>query len=118
MVVVCAQVYTAQTVFKVLKFIVIVSYVTPLLNSITFSHVCRPQTHTLTGYNTYQCSHSLSSILRKLMQTYISLLVLFGIIAVYTLIWICHKYDVSLYHCILSQLFLPDISEIKWKCVL
>ncbi|XP_056608337.1 volume-regulated anion channel subunit LRRC8D [Triplophysa dalaica] len=85
------KVYTAQTVFKVLKFIVIVSYVTPLLNSITFSHVCRPQTHTLTGYNTYQCSHSLSSILRKLMQTYISLLVLFGIIAVYTLIWICHK---------------------------
>lgn len=84
--------YTAQTVFKVLKFILIVSYATPLLSSISFSHVCQLHSHALTGYSLFQCSHSLSSVLRKLMQAYILLLFLFGLLGVYALFWIFHKY--------------------------
>ncbi|XP_051569361.1 volume-regulated anion channel subunit LRRC8D-like [Myxocyprinus asiaticus] len=85
------KVYTAQTVFKVLKFILIVSYTTPLLGSISFSHVCLPQSYALTGYSAFQCSHLLSSVLRKLMQAYISLLFLFGLLGIYALFWIFHK---------------------------
>ncbi|XP_056128378.1 volume-regulated anion channel subunit LRRC8D [Rhinichthys klamathensis goyatoka] len=85
------KVYTAQTVFKVLKFVLIVSYTTPLLSSISFSHVCQLHSHALTGYSLFQCSHSLSSVLRKLMQAYISLLFLFGLLGVYALFWIFHK---------------------------
>ncbi|XP_067312058.1 volume-regulated anion channel subunit LRRC8D [Pseudorasbora parva] len=85
------KVYTAQTVFKVLKFVLIVSYTTPLLSSISFSHVCQLHSHALTGYSVFQCSHSLSSVLRKLMQAYVSLLFLFGLLGVYALFWIFHK---------------------------
>ncbi|KAG1966927.1 volume-regulated anion channel subunit LRRC8D [Pimephales promelas] len=85
------KVYTAQTVFKVLKFVLIVSYTTPLLSSISFSHVCQLHSHALTGYSLFQCSHSLSSVLRKLMQAYISLLFLFGLLGVYALFWIFHN---------------------------
>lgn len=86
------QVYTAQTIFKVLKFIVIVSYTTPLLGSISFTHICQPHSHALTGYQTFQCSHLLSSVLRKLMKAYICLVGLYGLLGVYTLFWIFHKY--------------------------
>lgn len=87
-----SQVYTAQTVFKVLKFIVIVSYTTPLLGSISFTHICQPHSQALTGYRTFQCSHLLSSVLRKLMKAYIGLMGLYGLLGVYTLFWIFHKY--------------------------
>uniref|UniRef100_A0A672RQY3 Volume-regulated anion channel subunit LRRC8D-like n=1 Tax=Sinocyclocheilus grahami TaxID=75366 RepID=A0A672RQY3_SINGR len=85
------KVYTAQTVFKVLKFILIVSYTTPLLGSISFSHICQPRSYTLTGYSIFHCSHSLSSVLRKLMQAYVLLLFLFGLLGIYALSWIFHK---------------------------
>ncbi|XP_055051037.2 volume-regulated anion channel subunit LRRC8D isoform X2 [Misgurnus anguillicaudatus] len=85
------KVYTAQTVFKVLMFIVIMIYTTPLLDSISFSFICRPQSDALTGYSVFQCSRLLSSHLRQLMQAYISLLVLFGVLAIYTLLWISQK---------------------------
>uniref|UniRef100_A0A673NCI5 Volume-regulated anion channel subunit LRRC8D-like n=1 Tax=Sinocyclocheilus rhinocerous TaxID=307959 RepID=A0A673NCI5_9TELE len=85
------KVYTAQTVFKVLKFILIVSYTTPLLGSISFSHICQPRSYALTGYSIFHCSHSLSSVLRKLMQAYVLLLFLFGLLGIYALSWIFHK---------------------------
>nr|XP_021328302.1 volume-regulated anion channel subunit LRRC8D isoform X1 [Danio rerio]XP_021328304.1 volume-regulated anion channel subunit LRRC8D isoform X1 [Danio rerio] len=85
------KVYTAQTVFKVLKFVLIVSYTTPLLSCISFSHVCRPHSDALIGYSEFQCSHPLSSVLRQLMQAYVSLLFLFGLLAIYALFWILHK---------------------------
>uniref|UniRef100_A0A8C2KH28 Si:ch211-106h11.1 n=2 Tax=Cyprinus carpio TaxID=7962 RepID=A0A8C2KH28_CYPCA len=85
------KVYTAQTVFKVLKFILIVSYTTPLLGSISFNHICQPHSYALTGYSVFQCSHSLSSVLRKLMQAYVLLIFLFGLLGIYALSWIFHK---------------------------
>ncbi|XP_066531203.1 volume-regulated anion channel subunit LRRC8D [Hoplias malabaricus] len=85
------KVYTAQTLFKVLKIIVIVSYTAPLLSSISFSHICQPHSHALTGYRVFQCSHSLSSVLRKLMQAYIALVGFYGLLGTYTLFWIFHK---------------------------
>ncbi|XP_064172377.1 volume-regulated anion channel subunit LRRC8D [Anguilla rostrata] len=85
------KVYLAQTVFKVLKFVLIVSYTVPLLGSISFSHVCEPQAHALTGYSAFLCTHSLASTLRKLLLAYLGLLVLFGLLGLYTLCWICHR---------------------------
>ncbi|XP_046699623.1 volume-regulated anion channel subunit LRRC8D isoform X2 [Silurus meridionalis] len=85
------KVYTAQTVFKVLMFIVIVSYTTPLLGSISFTHICQPHSHALTGYQTFQCSHLLSSVLRKLMKAYICLMGFYGLLGIYTLFWIFHN---------------------------
>ncbi|XP_036407944.1 volume-regulated anion channel subunit LRRC8D [Megalops cyprinoides] len=85
------RVYLAQTVFKVLKFLLIVSYTAPLLGSISFTHTCQPRTHALTGYSTFQCTHSLASVLRKLLLAYVFLVSIFGVLGIYTLAWICHR---------------------------
>ncbi|KAF7686422.1 volume-regulated anion channel subunit LRRC8D isoform X1 [Silurus meridionalis] len=107
------KVYTAQTVFKVLMFIVIVSYTTPLLGSISFTHICQPHSHALTGYQTFQCSHLLSSVLRKLMKAYICLMGFYGLLGIYTLFWIFHKslrqYSFQHLHEIGSMLDAPDL---------
>ncbi|KAB5517677.1 hypothetical protein PHYPO_G00169990 [Pangasianodon hypophthalmus] len=107
------KVYTAQTVFKVLKFIVIVSYTTPLLGSISFTYICQPHSHALTGYHTFQCSHLLSSVLRKLMKAYICLVGIYGLLGIYTLFWIFHKslrqYSFQHLHEIGSMLDVPDL---------
>ncbi|KAF5906007.1 volume-regulated anion channel subunit LRRC8D-like [Clarias magur] len=107
------KVYTAQTVFKVLKFIVIVSYTTPLLGSISFTYICQPHSYALTGYQTFQCTHLLSSVLRKLMKAYICLMGLYGLLGIYTLFWIFHKslrqYSFQHLHEIGSMLDAPDL---------
>ncbi|KAK1785626.1 hypothetical protein P4O66_018987 [Electrophorus voltai] len=85
------KVYTAQTVYKVLEFVVILSYSVPLLGYISFGHSCQPLSYTLTGYHAFQCSHSLASVLRKMMQAYVCLVGLYGLLGIYTLFWIFHK---------------------------
>ncbi|KAL7883537.1 hypothetical protein SRHO_G00011950 [Serrasalmus rhombeus] len=109
------KVYTTQTVFKVLKVIVIVSYTAPLLGSITFSHMCQPHSFALTGYQVFQCSHSLSSVLRKLMQAYVCLVGLYGLLGIYTLYWIVHKslrqYSFQCLRDVGSMLDAPDLSN-------
>lgn len=87
------QVYFAQTIFKVLMVVILVSYTTPLLGSITFNHICQPLSHALTGYRAFECTHALASVLHKLLVVYLCLVGLFGLLGLYTLSWICHKYD-------------------------
>ncbi|KAG9279266.1 volume-regulated anion channel subunit LRRC8D-like [Astyanax mexicanus] len=109
------KVYAAQTVFKVLKFVVIVSYTAPLLGSISFNHICQPHSHALTGYQVFQCSHSLASVLRKLMLAYVSLVGLYGLLGIYTLFWIFHKslrqYSFQHLREVGSILDAPDLSN-------
>lgn len=88
-----SQVYFAQTIFKVLMVVILLSYTTPLLGSITFNHICQPLSHTLTGYQAFECTHALASVLHKLLVVYLCLVGLFGLLGLYTLSWICHKYD-------------------------
>ncbi|KAI1884059.1 hypothetical protein AGOR_G00222490 [Albula goreensis] len=85
------KVYLTQTVFKVLQFVLIMSYTAPLLGSMSFSHRCEPQAHALTGYSAFQCTHSLASVLRKLLLAYLGLVGLFGVLGIYTLSWVCHR---------------------------
>nr|XP_015204432.1 PREDICTED: volume-regulated anion channel subunit LRRC8D-like [Lepisosteus oculatus] len=85
------KVYVAQTVFKVVKFVLIVSYTSPLLGSISFTHECRPQIHALTGYSAFRCTHDLASVLRKLLLSYLALVWLYGLLGLYTLCWIFRR---------------------------
>ncbi|KAL4657957.1 volume-regulated anion channel subunit LRRC8D-like [Arapaima gigas] len=85
------KVYMGQTVFKVLKIVLIMSYTAPLLGSISFSYTCKPQVYALTGYSSFQCTHSLASVLHKLLLAYMGLLGLFGLLGVYALFWICYR---------------------------
>ncbi|KAM9746239.1 volume-regulated anion channel subunit LRRC8D [Menidia menidia] len=85
------KVYLAQTVFKLLMVLLIVSYTVPLLTSLSFNHVCHLEESALLGYSTFECIHVLSSLLTKLLVVYLTLLVLYGLLNFYTLSWICHS---------------------------
>lgn len=85
------QVYLAQTVLKLLMVTLILSYSIPLLSSLSFTHTCHPEETALVGYDTFQCIHVLSSLLRKLLMAYLSLLGLYAMLNFYTLSWILHR---------------------------
>uniref|UniRef100_A0A3Q1IDP7 LRRC8 pannexin-like TM region domain-containing protein n=2 Tax=Anabas testudineus TaxID=64144 RepID=A0A3Q1IDP7_ANATE len=86
------KVYLAQTIFKLLMVTLIVGYTIPLLSSLSFTHTCHPEEQALLGYSTFECIHVLSSLLRKLLVAYLTLLGLYGLLNVYTLSWISHSF--------------------------
>lgn len=69
----------------------IVGYTIPLLSSLSFSHTCHPEEQALVGYSTFECIHVLSSLLRKLLVAYLTLLGLYGLLNVYTLSWLSRR---------------------------
>lgn len=85
------QVYVAQTAFKLLLALLILSYTVPLLKSLTFSHICRPEERQLVGYATFECIHVLSSLLHKLLVAYLILLGLYTLLHLHTLRWILYR---------------------------
>ncbi|XP_035805541.2 volume-regulated anion channel subunit LRRC8D [Amphiprion ocellaris] len=85
------KVYLAQTIFKLLMGTLIISYTIPVLSSFSFNHTCHPEEQSLVGYATFECIHVLSSLLRKLLVAYLTLLGLYGLLNFYTLCWILHS---------------------------
>ncbi|KAM3598856.1 uncharacterized protein V6R79_023472 [Siganus canaliculatus] len=108
------KVYLAQTVFKLLMVTVIVGYTIPLLGSLSFSHTCHPEEQALVGYASFQCIHVLSSLLRKLLVAYLSLLGLYGLLNLYTLSWILHsslrQYS---FHSLKELCSLTDVPDLR-----
>uniref|UniRef100_A0A8C4I1G3 Si:ch211-106h11.1 n=1 Tax=Dicentrarchus labrax TaxID=13489 RepID=A0A8C4I1G3_DICLA len=85
------KVYLAQTIFKLLMVTLIVSYTIPLLSAFSFNYTCHPEEQALVGYSTFECIHVLSSLIRKLLVAYLTLLGLYGLLNFYTLSWILHS---------------------------
>ncbi|KAG7279704.1 hypothetical protein CRUP_011636 [Coryphaenoides rupestris] len=86
------KVYVSQTLFKLLASALIVSLSAPLLGSMSFSHVCHPGDEgSLVGYGTFQCAHTLASLLHKLLLAYLLLLASYGLLNLYALAWIAHS---------------------------
>ncbi|XP_029441581.1 volume-regulated anion channel subunit LRRC8D-like [Rhinatrema bivittatum] len=82
------KVYVGQTVFKVVKFLLILGYISCFVGSITFKHICKPDIQNLTGYSVFFCTHNLAFIVQKLLITYMVLVCLYGLVGIYTLFWI------------------------------
>ncbi|XP_042304988.1 volume-regulated anion channel subunit LRRC8D-like [Sceloporus undulatus] len=85
------KIYMGQTIFKVAKVLTVLGYTSNCVGSISFKHVCWLDTENLTGYSTFLCTHSLASILQKLMATYLFLMFLYGVIATYPLLWLVRQ---------------------------
>ncbi|KAJ0058001.1 hypothetical protein NL108_007224, partial [Boleophthalmus pectinirostris] len=98
------KVYLAQTVFKLLLVVLIGGYTIPLLSSFSFSLNCEAEEQALVGYSSFQCIHVLSSLLRKLLLAYISLLGVYGLLNLYTLSWILHS--------ALRQFSFPSVKDV------
>ncbi|XP_055519956.1 volume-regulated anion channel subunit LRRC8D-like [Leucoraja erinacea] len=80
--------YVGQAIVKALKFMIILSYTFTFVNSITFEHICKPKIKNVTGYAVFLCTHSMAHMLQKLLITYIVLIVLYGLVCLYTLYWL------------------------------
>ncbi|XP_060615821.2 volume-regulated anion channel subunit LRRC8D-like [Anolis sagrei] len=84
-------IYTGQTIFKVAKVLTVLGYTYSYVGSIAFKHICWLDTDNLIGYSTFLCTHSLASILQKLMATYLFLVFLYGLVGMYPLLWLVRQ---------------------------
>uniref|UniRef100_A0A3Q3E928 Si:ch211-106h11.1 n=1 Tax=Labrus bergylta TaxID=56723 RepID=A0A3Q3E928_9LABR len=106
------KVYLAQTIFKLLMVTLIVGYTIPLLSSFTFTHTCHPEEQALVGYATFECIHVISSLMRKLLVAYLSLLGLYSLLNLYTLCWIFSLRQYS-FHSLKDLRSLIDVPDLR-----
>ncbi|KAG1932226.1 volume-regulated anion channel subunit LRRC8B [Pimephales promelas] len=85
------RLYIRQIIIKVIQFIIIFSYTMYYVHFITFSVTCTVDIERLTGYRTYHCAHPLATLFKILACFYISLVVVYGLICMYTLSWIISR---------------------------
>ncbi|XP_046882912.1 volume-regulated anion channel subunit LRRC8D [Hypomesus transpacificus] len=87
------KLYVAQTVVKTFKFILILSYTSTFMASIDFKHVCKPDKEfkNLTGYSQFICTHNMAFMLKKLLISYMALIMIYGMICLYTLFWLFRR---------------------------
>ncbi|XP_042193588.1 volume-regulated anion channel subunit LRRC8A [Callorhinchus milii] len=85
------QLYMRQTIIKVMKFALIICYSAYYVDDIKFDVSCEVDIKNLTGYSVYQCAHPLATLFKILASFYMSLVVVYGLICVYTLWWMLRR---------------------------
>lgn len=85
------RLYIRQIIIKVIQFIIIICYTMYYVHHIKFSVPCTVDIERLTGYRTYHCAHPLATLFKILACFYISLVVVYGLICMYTLYWIISR---------------------------
>lgn len=85
------KLYVAQTIVKTLKFILILSYTSTFLAEIKFKHNCKPDVKSLTGYSKFFCTHNMAFMLKKLLITYMALILIYGMTCLYSLFWVFRR---------------------------
>ncbi|XP_034039118.1 volume-regulated anion channel subunit LRRC8D [Thalassophryne amazonica] len=85
------KLYVAQTIVKTVKFILILSYTSTFLAEIHFKHICEPDVKHLTGYRQFFCTHNMAFMLRKLLISYVALIVIYGMACLYSLFWVFRR---------------------------
>ncbi|XP_060791597.1 volume-regulated anion channel subunit LRRC8A-like [Neoarius graeffei] len=81
------RIYICQNIIKVIKFILIISYTVYNVQFITFDIKCKVDIEWLTGYQMYYCVHPLAKLFKILAWFYIALVIIYGLICMYTLCW-------------------------------
>ncbi|XP_030062235.1 volume-regulated anion channel subunit LRRC8D isoform X2 [Microcaecilia unicolor] len=85
------RLYVAQTVVKTAKFIFILCYTLTFVTSIRFEHICIPKVEHLIGYESFECTHNMAYMLKKLLISYIALICVYGLVCLYTLFWLFRR---------------------------
>ncbi|KAA0719720.1 Volume-regulated anion channel subunit LRRC8A [Triplophysa tibetana] len=83
--------YIRQVIIKVFQFIIIICYTIYYVHKIQFKVECKVNIQKLTGYRMYRCAHPLATLFKILASFYISLVVVYGLICMYTLYWIVSR---------------------------
>ncbi|KAF7223320.1 volume-regulated anion channel subunit LRRC8D [Nothobranchius furzeri] len=85
------KLYVGQTAVKTFKFILILCYTSTFLAEINFKHECKPDITHLTGYKKFFCTHNMAFMLKKLLITYMALILIYGITCLYSLFWVFRR---------------------------
>lgn len=85
------KLYVAQTIVKTVKFILILSYTSTFMAAIEFQHKCEPDIKHLTGYRRFFCTHNMAFMLRKLLISYMALIMIYGMVCLYSLFWLFRR---------------------------
>ncbi|XP_078416881.1 volume-regulated anion channel subunit LRRC8A-like isoform X2 [Cetorhinus maximus] len=85
------KLYMRQIIFKVILFILIISYIPYYIIELHFDINCNVDIQIFTGYQQYHCVHSLSTIFKLLASFYAILVVLHGFLSVYSLYWMLRR---------------------------
>ncbi|KAF4076994.1 hypothetical protein AMELA_G00203170 [Ameiurus melas] len=108
------RLYIRQTIIKVIKFVLIISYTAYYVQFITFDIKCKVDIERLTGYRMYYCAHPLATLFKILAWFYISLVIIYGLICMYTLCWMLGR-SLKLYsfESIREESSYSDIPDVK-----
>ncbi|XP_077415994.1 volume-regulated anion channel subunit LRRC8D isoform X2 [Vanacampus margaritifer] len=80
--------YAAQTIFKTVTFISMLSYTSSFLVKINFIHTCETNVTALVGYERFFCTHNMAFMLDKMLICYIALMIMYGMVCLYSLFWV------------------------------
>ncbi|XP_078264025.1 volume-regulated anion channel subunit LRRC8B-like [Rhinoraja longicauda] len=85
------KLYMRQIIFKVVLFLVIITYTPYYVINMNFEVPCRVDIEMFTGYREYHCVHSLATMFRVLASFYAILVALHGILNAYSLYWMLRR---------------------------
>ncbi|XP_041861535.1 volume-regulated anion channel subunit LRRC8C [Melanotaenia boesemani] len=83
--------YVRQTVFKVLKFLVIIAYNSSLVNKVRNRVHCEVDIQNMTGYKYFMCNHTMAHLFSKLSYCYLCLVAVYGLTNLYTSYWLFYR---------------------------
>ncbi|XP_068176360.1 volume-regulated anion channel subunit LRRC8C [Antennarius striatus] len=83
--------YVRQTVFKVFKFLLIIAYNSSLVNKVRNRVPCEVEIQDMTGYNNFQCNHTMAHLFSKLSYCYLCLVAVYGLTSLYTSYWLFYR---------------------------
>ncbi|XP_028299568.1 volume-regulated anion channel subunit LRRC8C [Gouania willdenowi] len=83
--------YVRQTVFKVIKFLLIIAYNSSLVNKVRNRIRCEVEIQDMTGYKVFECNHTMAHLFSKLSYCYLCLVALYGLTSLYTSYWLFYR---------------------------
>ncbi|XP_060886586.1 volume-regulated anion channel subunit LRRC8C [Labrus mixtus] len=83
--------YVRQTVFKVIKFLLIIAYNSSLVNKVRNRVRCEVEIQDMTGYKDFECNHTMAHLFSKLSYCYLCLVAVYGLTSLYTSYWLFYR---------------------------
>ncbi|XP_029906387.1 volume-regulated anion channel subunit LRRC8C [Myripristis murdjan] len=83
--------YVRQTVFKVLKFLLIIAYNSVLVSKVQITVTCNVDIQDMTGYKNFSCNHTMAHLFSKLSYCYLCFVVVYGLTSLYTSYWLFYR---------------------------
>ncbi|XP_034036608.1 volume-regulated anion channel subunit LRRC8C isoform X2 [Thalassophryne amazonica] len=83
--------YVRQTVFKVLKFLLIIAYNSMLVIKVQNRVRCHVEIQDMTGYTHFECNHTMAHLFSKLSYCYLCLVAVYGLTSLYTSYWLFYR---------------------------